>query len=364
MESSNNVKKTCLYDKHVAYGGKIVEFGGFYLPIEYTSLSEEHNAVRTDAGVFDVSHMGEIFVTGKDTVKYLEYLLTSNITNIKNYRMQYALSLYDDGNVVDDLMVYKFNDQKVLLCVNASNCEKDYEYFLSKQDGFDVQITNKSSEYGQLALQGVNASSYLSKLTDENVSEMKFYDFTICKINGDEMIVSRSGYTGGDGYEIYGKNEDIVKLFDRLKEMNVTLCGLGCRDTLRFEGALPLYGHEISDKINPVMAGLNFALDFTKDFIGKDALLKYKENPTKKLVALELNKGIARSEYPILNLNEEEIGYVTTGYLIPGHSSSKALALIDINYSTVGTKLLVKIRKKNFECTVCSKKFMEKIYKR
>lgn len=362
----NELKKTPLYDEHIKRGGKIVEFGGFLLPVEYSGLVNEHLACRSDVGLFDVSHMGEIYVEGIEATKYLNHILTSNVSKQKPMKMQYGLILYPNGTIVDDLMIYKFNDEKYLLVVNASNTEKDYNWFIENQNDYEVTITNRSNEFGQLALQGPKADCILSNITNYDVINMKFYDFALTDINNKQMLISRSGYTGGDGFEIYGKPQDIVDLFCLLNDKyKVTLCGLGCRDTLRFEGALPLYGHEISDKINPVMACLNFACDYEKDFIGKNSLLEYKTNPQYKLVGLELcDKGIARSEYEILNNNLEVIGFITTGYLLPNHNSSLALGMIKVEYSQIGTEVLIRIRKKNCKAVVRDRKFMEKIYKK
>lgn len=366
----NGFKKTALYDEHIKRGGKIVEFGGYLLPVEYTGIANEHFAVRENVGAFDVSHMGEIFVTGKDSSNFLNYLLTCNCAKQDNYRMQYGLALYDNGTIVDDLMIYKYNNEKYLIVANASNTDKDYQWFIdcldnyNKDNKFDINVDNKSDIYGQIALQGPNAYKILNQLSENDFSEMKMYDFLETKLNDSNMIVSRSGYTGGDGFEIYGPNQDIVNLFCLLNDKyNVTLCGLGCRDTLRFEGALPLYGHEISDEINPIMAGLNFACDYSKDFIGKDSLLEYKLSQTKKVVGIELlDKGIARNGYEILNENEEVIGFVTTGYMLPGQTNSLAMALIDIKYSKLKTEVYVRIRKKLAKAVVRDKKFMDKKY--
>lgn len=367
MDNINNecFKKTPLYDEHVKRGGKIVEFGGYLLPVEYTSITNEHMMVRENCGLFDVSHMGEVFVTGPDSTKYLNYLLTSNVEKQTNNRMQYGMALYEDGTIVDDLMIYKYNDEKYLIVVNASNTDKDYNWFVKNISNYNVKVENKSDSFSQLALQGPKAYEILNKLSDYDFDNMKFYDFKDVIIDGKEFICSRSGYTGGDGFEIYGKPSDIVSLFITLASLNVTLCGLGCRDTLRFEGSLPLYGHEISDQINPLMACLSFACDFSKDFIGKDSLLKYKENPTQKLVGLELiDKGIARAGYEVLNENEEIIGSVTTGYLLPGHEKALALAMIKYEYSQLNTIVYIRVRKKLLKAIVRDRKFMEKIYKK
>ncbi len=362
----NKFKKTPLYDEHIKRGGKIVEFGGYLLPVEYSGLVNEHIACRENVGVFDVSHMGEIFIEGLDATSYLEYVLTSNVSKQKAMKMQYGLALYSNGTIVDDLMIYKFNEEKYLLVVNASNTEKDYDWFIKNKGDYKVVITNKSNDFGQLALQGPKADTILSDITTYDVKNMKFYDFDMIELDDKQMLVSRSGYTGGDGFEIYGSPQDIISLFCLLSDKyKVTLCGLGCRDTLRFEGALPLYGHEISDKINPIMACLNFACDYDKEFIGRNSLLEYKENPEYKLVGIELcDKGIARSEYEILNNSLEVIGYITTGYLLPNHLNSLALGMIKYEYSEIGTEVFVRIRKKNCKAVVRNRKFMEKIYKK
>ena len=364
------IKKTCLYEKHLENNGKIVEFGGFYMPIEYSGITQEHQAVRENVGVFDVSHMGEVLVEGRDASKFLDYMVTSNITNAPLMKMTYGVMLYDNGTCVDDLMLYKYSNEKILVICNASNTDKDYAYFLDHKKGFDVNVENQSNDYGQLALQGPNAIDIMAKISDDKVSKLKLFDFCEAKVNGKDMIVSRSGYTGEDGFEIYAKPSDIIELFDLfVHKYKVTLCGLGCRDTLRFEANMPLYGHEISDEINPVEACLNYAISFDKDFIGKDALLKYKENPKRKLVGLELiDRGIARGGYTVHDLeSNEEIGYITTGYLVPKSSSSLvsapiALAYVNINYATICSEVGINIRGKLIKAKVRDKKFMKKKY--
>lgn len=363
-------KKTILYDKHLENKAKIVEFGGFLMPIEYANcevngITPEHMAVRNDCGLFDVSHMGEIYVTGSDTLKFLDYMVTSNITNAPINHLTYGILCYPDGGVVDDLMVYKYSDTKVLLVVNASNCDKDFAWLKEHQKGFDVNIDNKSDEIGQIALQGPNAIRVLQEYTDFDLSSLRPMDFREIKINGALMITSRSGYTGEDGFEIYGQPKDIIQLFDVLvKEKKVRLCGLGCRDTLRFEAAMPLYGHEISSEIKPVEACLNYAISYDKDFIGKDALIKTKENLQRKLVGIELiDRGIARGGYELVDIdNNNVIGFVTTGYLLPGHTTSLALAFVSIEYSKVGTIVGVKIRNNIVKAKVRDRKFMNKKY--
>ena len=364
------LKKTCLYEKHLENGGKIVEFGGFLMPIEYVGITEEHQAVRGNVGLFDVSHMGEVLVYGKDASRFLDYMVTSMVTTAPVMKMTYGVMLYDNGTCVDDLMMYKYSDNKVLVICNASNTDKDFEYFTSHKGDFDVVLENKSNNFAQLALQGPNAIKIMEEISDKEVSELKLFDFNEFKVNGKKMLVSRSGYTGEDGFEIYGAPSDIIELFDLLvKEYKVQLCGLGCRDTLRFEANMPLYGHEISDEINPVEACLNYAICYDKDFIGKSALLKYKEAPTRKLVGIELiDRGIARGGYELCDLNTKEIiGYITTGYMIPHTESSRvnapvALGYVRIEYSEIGKEIGVVIRGRVIRAKVRDKKFMKKKY--
>lgn len=358
--------KTCLYKNHLAHNAKMVEFGGFMMPLEYTSISDEHHAVRTDAGLFDCSHMGEIKVTGVDTLSFLNYILTCDVKKALVNTMTYGLLLYEYGNVVDDLMVYKITDQECMLVVNASNTLKDYEYIRSHQGKYKVKIENLSSVCGQLALQGPHAKDYLQELTNYKLEELKFSCFDYMKIDGKEFTVSRSGYTGSDGFEIYGPCRDIIKLFEKFASRGVALCGLGCRDTLRFEAAMPLYGHEISDEISPLEAGLGFAIKFSKsNFIGKNALQKQKaEGLKRKLVGLELKeRGIARAGYKLF-FDDKEIGYVTTGYMIPGTNNAYALALVQSEFSKIGTNLEVQIRNHLVKVEVRDKHFLDKEYVR
>ena len=358
--------KTCLYENHLAHGAKIVEFGGFLMPLEYSGITPEHHAVRNNAGLFDCSHMGEIAISGRDTIPFLNYLLTSNIEKAPALQMTYGLLLYKNGCVVDDLMVYKINDTSCMLVVNASNTKKDYEYICDNKGNYNVTIKNQSAKCGQLALQGPKAIEYLRELTDYDLDELKYSHFDYFKINGDNFNVSRSGYTGSDGFEIYGEIEDIKDLFEKLASMGVTLCGLGCRDTLRFEAAMPLYGHEISDQITPLEAGLSFAVDFSKkDFIGMDALVKQKKQGLKRrLVGIELlERGIARGDYKLF-VGEEEVGYVTTGYMIPETNNAYALGFVNLPYNKIGTEIEVQIRNRNVKAVVRDKKFLNKEYAR
>lgn len=358
------MKKTVLYDEHRKQNARMVEFGGYLMPLEYSGIVPEHRAVRESAGLFDVSHMGEIRITGKDANKFLNYLITCQVPETETKKMFYGLLLYPDGGVVDDLMVYAYGPEDYLLVVNAANKDKDYDWITSHQEGFAVEVIDESTQFSQLALQGPLSATVLEKLTSYPLENLKTFTFDHFEIIGKEFLVSRSGYTGEDGFEIYGSNEDILMLFQEfLNHSEVTLCGLGCRDTLRFEAAMPLYGHEISEEINPLVAGLGFAVALEKDFIGVEALRKVKEAGLKeRIVALELlDKGIARAGYDVENASEV-IGKITTGYMIPGWDVSLAFALVKTEFSKIGTEVFVRIRKNKVPAKVRNKKFLEKKY--
>lgn len=358
------MKKTILYEEHLKHGAKMVEFGGFLMPIEYTNISLEHQAVRKRSGLFDVSHMGEIEIKGKDATKFVNYLVTNDVSKLKNNRMAYALMLYDFGGIVDDLMVYKYNDERYLLVVNAGNKDKDYDWIVSHRNDFDGEINDLSDKISLLALQGPYSKDVLQNLTPYNLDSMKLFDFHEFEVLGKMCIVSRSGYTGEDGFEIYSTNENILEIFRELVTLpEVSLCGLGARDTLRFEAAMPLYGHEINEDINPLEAGLDFAVKFTKDFIGKDALLEVKEKGLKrKLVGIELlERGIARGGYEVY-FEDKNIGFITTGYMIPNTDKTLAFALIDANYANLDTLIHIQIRKHRVLAKVRDKNFLEKKY--
>lgn len=360
-------QKTCLYDKHIALGAKMMPFGGFDMPIEYTSIVEEHNAVRESTGIFDVSHMGEILVTGEDSEKYVNYIFSNDVSGAPAGKILYGIMLYPTGGAVDDLLVYKKGEQEFFLVVNASNIEKDYNWMIENSKGFDVNIVNQSDYYGEVAVQGPKAYGAIEKYLGIPVNDLVFYTFKELDYEGEKIIVSRTGYTGEDGFEIYGSCELILKVWDRLVDSGeVKPCGLGCRDTLRFEVGLPLYGHELSDTITPLEAGLGSFVKLDKeDFIGKEAIAKQKaEGLKRKVVGIELHdKAIPRADYEV-EVNGEVVGRVTTGYNSISTGKSVCMALIDSQYATLGTEVDVRIRKKTFAGTVTKKRFYEKNYKK
>lgn len=361
-------KKTPLYEEHVKAGGKVVDYAGWFLPVEYTGLTKEHEAVRNRVGMFDVSHMGEITITGPDARKFADYLTTNNIETLADGHVIYGFLCQEDGGVVDDLLTYRAAEDDIYLVVNASNVDKDFEWIQSKIGTFDVKVENVSEATGEVAVQGPLAEKTVQKLTDYDLSSIPFFAFRRnVMIAGVECMISRTGYTGEDGFEIYSTREGIVKVWNAVieagKEFDLALCGLGCRDTLRFEAALPLYGHEISAEINPLEAGFKFfvALDKPCDFIGKEALNKIFANGVPRtLIGLELvDKGIAR-EGALVFKNGEEIGHVTTGYLSPTLGKAICNVLVKTEHAVRDTEVEVQVRNRMIKSKLISKKFLAK----
>lgn len=357
-----NNKRTCLYDKHVALGALISPFGGFDMPIQYSNITDEHQAVRQHCGVFDVSHMGEVLVSGTDAERYVNHIFTNNVEGLAVGKILYGMMCYEDGGVVDDLLVYKMADDRFFLVINAANIDKDWAWIQQQAEGFNVTLDNQSDYYGQLAVQGPEAERIMEEILNLPCSELTFYTF---KTMGD-VIVSRTGYTGEDGFEIYATPDYINQCWDKLMAAGVTPCGLGCRDTLRFEVGLPLYGDELSAEITPIMAGLGMFVKLDKEeFVGRDALAKQKaEGVAQKLVGIELqDKAIPRHGYTVMK-DGQSIGTVTTGYHTISTDKSVCMALIDSQYAPLGTELEVQIRKKVFPGTVVKKRFYDKHYKK
>ena len=364
----DNLKMTCLYGKHVDLGAKMSPFAGFIMPIQYSGITEEHVAVRTGVGMFDVSHMGEIFICGPDAERYVNHIFTNDVKGLEAGRILYGMMLYPTGGVVDDLLVYKeFAPDSFLLVVNASNIDKDYAWMLDNAAGYDVRIDNRSEEWGQIAVQGPDAEkTVVDVLGWPGAASLGFYTFSDFDC-GERMIVSRTGYTGEDGFEIYASPEMINRLWDDFLKAGVVPCGLGCRDTLRFEAGLPLYGDELSADITPVEAGLSMFCKLDKDeFIGKDVLVRQKaEGTEKKLVGIEIHdKAIPRAGYPVELGDGTVVGVVTTGYHSISLDRSICFALVKSEYSKLGTPLCVRIRKKVFPGEVVKKRFYQTNYKK
>lgn len=360
-------KRTCLYDKHIALGALMQPFGGFIMPIQYTNITDEHNAVRQHCGVFDVSHMGEVSVKGPDAERYVNHIFTNDVTGAPAGKIFYGMMCYNDGGTVDDLLVYKMGDNDFFLVINAANIDKDVEWMQSHIHGFDIELTNQSDYYGQLAVQGPEAESVMEEVLNLECHELVFYTSKTINICNETIIVSRTGYTGEDGFEIYASHKLICELWDKLLASGrCKPCGLGCRDTLRFEVGLPLYGDELSKDISPVMAGLSMFCKLDKpEFIGKEALAQQKsDGVSQKIVGIELHdRAIPRHGYKVLHQGQE-VGEVTTGYHTISTDKSVCMALVDAQYAKLGTDLEIQIRKKVFPGTVVKKKFYDKHYKK
>jgi aminomethyltransferase len=360
------MKKTVLYPEHVRLQAQIVPFADYLMPLQYSSITNEHDAVRQHVGIFDVSHMGEILIEGPDSLAFVNKLVTNLVNPGPLPKATYAIMCREDGGAIDDLFVYPLEADKYFLVVNASNIAKDEAWIRQQATGYHVKITNLSDSYGQIAVQGPESPSVVGPLFKEPVTDLKFMQYLTTAYKGRPVIVSRSGYTGEDGFELYSDPDTILKLWKHfVAEAGVTPCGLGCRDTLRFEGALSLYGHELSDTITPIEAGLKFACHFTKDFIGKPVLEKqWSDGAKRALVGIELlSRGIARAEHEVA-VDGKTIGQVTTGYLLPHHTTGLALALIDKAYAQIGQAVEVIIRGQAVPARVRDTKFMEKKYKR
>lgn len=364
----SELKRTPLYSVYKEWGGKTIDFGGWDLPVQFSSIKEEHEAVRTKAGLFDVSHMGEISVEGPEALLFLQKLCSNDISKIAIGRAQYNIFCYENGGIVDDLLVYRLGENNYLLVVNAANTEKDYQW-LVKNKTENVEVKNLSDSIAQLALQGPLAEKVLQKVaTETDLSEIKFFGFREnLKLGQAYALVSRTGYTGEDGFEIYCKPEDAIYLWNELmekgEEEGVLPCGLGARDTLRFEATLPLYGQELTSEITPLEAGLNFAVKLTKqeDFIGKQTLLLQREQGLKRrLVGIEMmDRGIPRHGYKVLS-EDKEIGFVTTGTQSPTLKKNIGLAYVTVDFSEPQTEVLVEIRGKQLKAKVIPTPFYKR----
>ena len=364
QELGKKDKRTCLYDKHVSLGALMSPFGGFEMPIQYVGIAQEHYAVREHVGLFDVSHMGEVTVKGKDAERYVQHIFTNDIANAPVGKIYYGMMCYENGGTVDDLLVYKMGENDFFLVINAANIDKDWAWMQQQAEGFDIDLRNCSDFYGQIAVQGPESEHVVETVLGIPCKEMVFYT---CKMIQDDVIISRTGYTGEDGFEIYASHDYIRECWDKLIAAGVQACGLGCRDTLRFEVGLPLYGDELSEEISPIMAGLGMFVKLDKtEFIGKEALARQKaEGPAKKLVGIELfDKAIPRHGYTVLNMEGEPVGEVTTGYHTLSSDKSVCMALVDAAYANLDTELQIQIRKKVFPGKVVKKQFYNKNYKK
>ncbi len=353
------LKRTPLYEKHVELQGKIVDFGGWELPVQYaTGVLAEHRKTRADAGLFDVSHMGEIVVRGKGAEAFLQSILSNDVSKIAPKETQYNIMCYENGGCVDDLIVYKYSETDYLLVVNASNADKDFDWIASRAPE-TLTVENVSEQFAQLAIQGPNAEKILQTLTSCDLSAIRFFHFEAdVVVAGKICVVSRTGYTGEDGFEVYCDPADAVELWDAiLKAGGDGICpvGLGARDSLRFEAKLPLYGHEISADISPLEARLGFfvKLDKEADFIGKEALKAQKAEGLKRVLCeLEpIDRGVPRAGCDVC-VGGEKIGFVTTGVPAPTLGKNLALALLPPQYAEPETQVEIMVRDKPIRALV------------
>ena len=358
------MKKLVLSDTHESIGGKMIDFSGYYMPVQYTDgVKIEHKTVRELVGVFDVSHMGEVFVSGEKSLDFLQYITSNDVSKLTPGKVQYTCLPNDTGGIVDDFLLYMITDNSYLAVVNASNMDKDLAW-MEKHNSFGCKIDNQSDNYSLLAVQGPKSIELLQELTNINLSDIKYYNFKIGSIAGiNDVILSRTGYTGEIGFELYVKNEYVKELWNALFSTSISLkpIGLAARDTLRLEKGFCLYGNDINETTSPIEAGLGWITKFNKEFINHDDLKAQKEGGAKrKLVGLELiNKGIARNGYPIVDSDGNEIGIVTSGTMSPTLGKAIAMAYVPNSLSEIESEVFIKVRKKQIKAKVVSLPFVK-----
>ncbi len=358
------MQKLVLSDLHESIGGKMVDFAGYKMPVQYTEgVIAEHNAVRNEVGVFDVSHMGEVFVSGAHALDLLQYITSNDVSVLQPGQVQYTCFPNDNGGIVDDLLLYMLADNSYLLVINAANMQKDISW-IEKHNSFGCTIDNQSNNYSLLAVQGPKSIELLQELTVVNLSQIKYYNFKIGDIAGiNNVILSRTGYTGEKGFELYVKNRDVRILWDALFSTSIEIkpIGLAARDTLRLEKGFCLYGNDIKENTSPIEAGLGWITKFTKKFINHEELKIQKDRGvSRKLVGLELiDKGIARNSYLVVDSNSIDIGMITSGTISPTLSKAIALAYVTKDFSDIGSEVFVQIRNKQIKAKVVSLPFVK-----
>jgi aminomethyltransferase len=359
------MKRTPFYEIHKKAGAKIVPFAGYEMPVLYAGIMEEHKAVRTAVGVFDVSHMGEFFAKGANALPFLQSITVNDVSKLTPGKAQYSAMCFDDGGIVDDLLIYMLAENSYMIVVNASNIEKDWEW-MKKHCPSDVEFVNKSDETALLAVQGPKSLETMQKLTSSNLSSIPYYNFVQGSIAGVEMIISRTGYTGELGFEIYFDVAHAEKIwnaiFDAGKEFGITPIGLGARDTLRLEMGYCLYGNDIDQTTNPIEANLGWITKLNKgEFVAKSILEKTKTyGPKRKLVGMLLSdKAVPRHGYPLV-VNGTNVGLVTSGTFAPSLEKGIAMGYVNAPYNEIGSKISVDVRGKLIEATIVSLPFLKK----
>jgi aminomethyltransferase len=351
--SADELKRTPLNAAHRALGGKMVDFGGWDMPVQYPAgVIEEHMATRTRAGLFDVSHMGEIWVEGSDAIDFVNSITTNDVTKLVDGQAHYSALTNEHGGVVDDLLVYRFGPEKLLLVVNAGTTDKDWDWITSHKGDVDIVLTNASADYCQIAIQGPEATDLLQKLTDTELEPIKYYHFTTGHVDGVEAIISRTGYTGEDGFEVYAAADKAEQLWNKMletgKDAGILPAGLAARNTLRLESAMSLYGHELSDDISTFEANLGWITKMDKaEFTGKDALADLKAAGLKrKLVGFEMKEpGIARDGFEVY-IDDQKVGEVTSGSPAPFLKKNIGLAFVPPEFAKNGQEIRIDVRGK------------------
>jgi aminomethyltransferase len=364
MDNTQSLKLVELNDLHIALGGKMVPFAGFNMPVQYSNLIIEHNAVRNNVGVFDVSHMGEFLLKGEKALDLIQLVTSNDASKLTDGKVQYSCMPNNTGGIVDDLLVYRYNQNEYYLVVNASNIEKDWNWIAS-HNTFGVQMENLSDELSLFAVQGPNAIKVLQKLTDVDLSSMEYYSYKTGTMAGcEDVIISNTGYTGAGGFELYVWNKDARKLWDAVfeagNEFDILPCGLGCRDTLRLEKGFCLYGNDINDTTSPIEAGLGWITKFTKDFVNSSYHKSLKENGvSKKLVGFEMiDRGIPRQHYNIKDAAGNIIGEVTSGTQSPTLGKAIGMGYVSTEFSKAGSEIFIDIRDKALKATVSKIPFL------
>lgn len=359
-----DIKKTVLHDVHVKKGARMVSFAGWHMPVQFESIIKEHEAVRSYAGVFDISHMGEFLLKGKDVIDFLQYIMINDLNLLKPSKGQYSCMCYENGTVVDDLVYYEETSDRFRMIVNAGNIEKDLQWLNEHIGEYEVQITNLSSSRSRLAFQGPKADEYLQPLVDTDLSKINRFFFTHCNLNNNPIFIARTGYTGERGFELSVENNFAEEIWNELLNTGASPAGLGARDSLRLEACYSLYGHEISETISPVEAGLSWLVKPKEEinYIGKNALLKQKSEGTGRIiVGLNLiDKGIIRENYKIFK-HDEEIGFVTSGGYSPTLKKTIGLGLVNKQYQEIGNEINIEIRNKLLRGKIVSTPFYRNV---
>ncbi len=354
------MKKTPFYQKHINLGAKMVPFTGYEMPVQYEGVNAEHKAVREDCGIFDVSHMGEFIFKGENVIELLQKLVCNDVTKIAVNQAQYSAMMYENGGIIDDLILYRLEEKEFLMVVNAANIEKDFDW-VNQQNNLDVEITNISDDMALLAVQGPKTTGLLQSLTDVKLEAIKFYHFEKGTFAGvDDVIISGTGYTGSGGFELYFDKKHADAIWESIIQLGVTPCGLASRDTLRLEKGYSLYGNDITVQTTTLEAGLGWVTKLDTDFIGKKALLKQKEEGLSRRLKpfIMIEKGIPRKDYKVVDAEGNPIGFVTSGTMSPMLKQGIGLAYLNKGFTKIDTEIYIQIRNKNVKAKVTKLPFV------